>query len=151
MRSNPFERDAQKRGAPQLSLGKMIMIKSSAITLFFIILLTGCSSIYETFIAGPSKQELNMIWDEPQGLSRPNAICRAYKSKVYAGVKKDAAIIPLCFDSAGWSFFFCPYALYSIIDMPFSAISDTVLLLHTVPDKNKNSGHFLKPNGEDCT
>ncbi|MBF7731311.1 YceK/YidQ family lipoprotein [Pseudomonas sp. N040] len=91
--------------------------------LILISLIHGCASVHETFI---SKDQSSTYG--PYG----------YRSKVYAGVKTDASKVSLCFAGTGWEFITCPFALFAAIDMPFSMVSDTILLPYTMTDKQRN-------------
>jgi uncharacterized protein YceK len=79
------------------------------IVLVFISMISGCASISETFT------------DKPELSHR--------KNKIYAGASLDATIVKSC--GFNWEER-CALTPFAVIDFPFSAIVDTVLLPYTL-------------------
>lgn len=88
------------------------------------------ASIYETFV---SKDYI----DSTHGTF-------GYKSKVYAGVKREAAAISICFAGTGWEFITCPFALLAAVGMPGSFVADTLFLPYTLTGQQRNEEQHRK-------
>jgi uncharacterized protein YceK len=105
------------------------MLSSTAMKQFQIVLLilcgllSGCTSTYQTFI------------------SEENTTNDSYGNEnyIYVGTRKDLQIIPHCFDSGAFAIFVCPYSAYSLIDLPFSFVSDSIFLFYTIPLTDQNN------------
>jgi uncharacterized protein YceK len=61
-----------------------------------------------------------------------------YKSKVYAGVKREAAVVSICFEGTGWEFVTCPFAILAAVGMPASFVADSLFLPYTFTGKQRN-------------
>ena len=100
------------------------MNKVQISNIFLICLLSGCASFSETFTEHPDISES--------------------KSRGYSGVKADATIITNC--GFHWEER-CQLTPFAVLDFPFSAVADTLLLPYTIFSTDKIKEDRVERNG----